>query len=140
MTAYNLIPLLLFSFGLLTPNYRLTVTITSLRSNDGTVYVSLYNSEAGYPTDPNKAFRKTFVKIINRKAVAVFDSIPDGIYTVGCFHDEDGNGKLNTNFLGIPTEGVGASNDATGFMGPPKFKDASFPVRMNSSIAIHMQY
>jgi len=138
MAAYLL--LLLYPFVFFTPNYRLTVTISSLRSNDGTVYVSLYNSEAGYPTDPNKAFRKAIVKIINRKAVAVFDSIPEGVYAVGCFHDEDGNGKLNTNFLGIPSEGVGASNDATGFMGPPKFKDASFPVRMNTSISIQMKY
>jgi uncharacterized protein (DUF2141 family) len=138
MTTYLLLilyPMLFFS-----PNYRLTVTVTSLRSNDGSVYVSLYNSENGYPKDPNKAFRKTPVKISNQTAVVTFDSLPPGIYAVACYHDEDGNGKLNTNFLGMPTEGVGASNDATGFMGPPSFKDASFSLRGNAAIVIHMKY
>jgi uncharacterized protein (DUF2141 family) len=132
--------LLLFPFALVTQNYQLTVTVTSLHSNDGVVFVSLYNSEAGYPTDPNKAIRKTPVKIKNKTAVVTFDSLPPGVYAIACYHDEDGNGKLNTNFLGIPTEGVGASNDAKGFMGPPSFKDASFSLRANAAIVIHMKY
>jgi uncharacterized protein (DUF2141 family) len=42
------------------------------------------------------------------------------------FHDENSNGKLDTNFMGIPREGVGASNDAKGHLGPPKFNAAAF--------------
>ena len=42
------------------------------------------------------------------------------------FHDENCNGKLDTKFMGIPREGVGASNDARGHMGPPKFDAAAF--------------
>jgi uncharacterized protein (DUF2141 family) len=140
MPTLSLILLLLNPLVLFTPSYQLTVTITSLHSNDGAVYVSLYNSEAGYPKDPNKALRKALVKISNRTAVVTFDSLPPGVYAVACYHDEDGNGKLNTNFLGIPTEGVGASNDAKGFMGPPSFKDASFSLRANAAIVIHMKY
>ncbi len=132
--------LLLYPLVFSTPSLRLTVTVTSLHSNDGSVFVSLYNSEDGYPKDPNKAFRKTPVKIKNKTAVVTFDSLPRGMYAVACYHDEDGNGKLNTNFLGIPTEGVGASNDATGFLGPPSFKDASFNLFGNTFITIHMRY
>jgi uncharacterized protein (DUF2141 family) len=46
---------------------------------------------------------------------------------VSVFHDENSNSKLDTNFMGIPREGVGASNKAKGHFGPPKFHDASFP-------------
>jgi len=42
------------------------------------------------------------------------------------FHDENSNGKLDTNFIGMPKEGVRASNDAKGHMGPPKFEAAAF--------------
>lgn len=42
------------------------------------------------------------------------------------FHDENSNGKLDRNFMGIPREGVGASNGARGHFGPPKFGDAEF--------------
>ncbi len=49
-----------------------------------------------------------------------------GTYALACFHDENGNGKLDTNWLGIPNEGMVASNHAKGRMGPPKFEDAKF--------------
>jgi uncharacterized protein (DUF2141 family) len=42
------------------------------------------------------------------------------------FHDENSNGKLDTNFMGIPREGVGASNNAKGHLGPLKINDAAF--------------
>jgi uncharacterized protein (DUF2141 family) len=45
---------------------------------------------------------------------------------VSAFHDENSNGKMDTNFVGKPREGVGASNNAKGHFGPPKFDDAAF--------------
>jgi uncharacterized protein (DUF2141 family) len=39
-------------------------------------------------------------------------------------HDENNDGKFNTNLLGIPKEAAGASNGAKGKMGPPKFENA----------------
>jgi uncharacterized protein (DUF2141 family) len=47
-------------------------------------------------------------------------------YAVSAFHDENSNGNLDTNFMGIPREGVGASNNAKGHLGPPKFEAAAF--------------
>ncbi len=41
-------------------------------------------------------------------------------------HDENGNGKMDTNWLGMPAEGYGATRDPRGSFGPPKFKDAAF--------------
>jgi uncharacterized protein (DUF2141 family) len=55
-----------------------------------------------------------------------FTGLRPGTYAISVFHDENSNGKLDTNFLGIPKEGVGASNDAKGHFGPPKFADAAF--------------
>ena len=47
-------------------------------------------------------------------------------YAVSVVYDEDGNGKLNTGFLGIPSDPVGFSNNAKGTFGPPSFYKASF--------------
>ena len=41
-------------------------------------------------------------------------------------YDENMNGKLDTNWLGIPTEGYGFSNDAKAMLGPPSLSAASF--------------
>lgn len=51
-----------------------------------------------------------------------------GLYAVKVFHDVNDNGKLDTNWMGIPNEPYGFSNDAMGTFGPPGFKEASFLV------------
>ena len=68
------------------------------------------------------------MKIEGGRARVVFEGIPPGGYAVAAYHDENGNGKLDTGFLGIPTEGLASSNDAKGFMGPPSFEKARVEV------------
>lgn len=69
---------------------------------------------------------RSVAAISNQHAVCDFSGVASGTYAVAVFHDENSNGKLDTNFLGIPREGVGASNDAQGHFGPPKFDAAAF--------------
>ncbi len=56
----------------------------------------------------------------------VLPGVPHGVYAISVFHDVDGDGALKTNFLGIPREPIGASNDARGRFGPPSFEDMKF--------------
>jgi uncharacterized protein (DUF2141 family) len=58
--------------------------------------------------------------------VVVFKDVPYGRYAAVAFHDEDGNGQMRKNWVGMPKEGIGASRDAQGLMGPPSFRAASF--------------
>ena len=55
-----------------------------------------------------------------------FVDIPRGTYALAVVHDEDMNGNLDINWLGIPTEGYGFSNDVKARFGPPSFSAASF--------------
>lgn len=64
----------------------------------------------------------------------------EGTYAIKIFHDVNGNGKLDTNFLGIPTEPYGFSNNAMGAFGPPSFEEASFRVSGNgASLSIRLK-
>jgi len=119
--------------------YRITVNI-AVHSNNGKVFVELYNNFDGYPADHEKAYRKVFASIKNDTSTVAFDSIPAGEYAVACYHDENDNGKLDVNFLGIPAEGVGASNNAKGFLGPPSFKNAKFSVSGDVTQNIEIRY
>jgi uncharacterized protein (DUF2141 family) len=121
-------------------NYTVTVTITGLHSNAGKVVLTLYNAEDGYPKEPKKAFRQISGTISNNTSNIILNNIPKGVYAVACYHDENGNGKLDSNFLGIPVEGVGASNNAKGFMGPPKFNDAKFNVERDMAVSLKISY
>lgn len=131
----NIICLSLFSIAISTAQEPkgndVTVIISSLDSNDGKVYVALYNSEASFL---NKGFKGEVSKIENKGCSVVFKDVPNGIYAVSMFHDENNNNKMDSNFLGIPKEDYGCSNNAKGFMGPPKWEDAKFEVNNQSII------
>ena len=66
------------------------------------------------------------IKVRHTQARCDFADIPPGTYALAVIHDENSNGKLDTNWLGIPTEGYGFSNDAKALLGAPSFAAASF--------------
>ena len=109
---------------------EITVVIENLNSDKGHVYISLYNTETSFL---DKGFKSTMSRIENNSCTITFENIPNGIYAISFFHDENENKKMDSNFLGIPKEDYGCSNNARGFMGPPKWEDAKFEIN-NTSI------
>lgn len=112
-----------------------TVVILNLKSNKGKVFAALYNSEA---TFLGNGIKSAIKKIDNKTCTIVFKDVPNGTYAVSMFHDENDNQKMDTNFMGIPKETYGCSNNAKGFMGPPKWNDAKFHI-LNESITTHIK-
>lgn len=112
---------------------NLTVKISGLQSSQGTLLIGLYNQKKDFL---KKEFRGNIATINNKTAVVTFKNIPKGEYAVSFVHDENNNKKMDTNFFGIPKEDYGCSNNAVGFMGPPKYKDAKFSITENKTIAI----
>lgn len=102
------------------------VEVGGMRNNNGQIICALYSSADGFPKKSEKAIAHVNSAISDKQAVCEFPGIAPGTYAVSVFHDENSNGKLDTNFMGIPREGVGASNDAKGHLGPPKFDAAAF--------------
>jgi uncharacterized protein (DUF2141 family) len=117
------------------------VVVVGLHSNDGEVDCALFGGAGGFPDDSSKAGKTTKSKIEKGQAVCMFVDVAPGDYAVSVFHDENSNGKLDRNFMGMPKEGVGASNDAAGHFGPPKYDDARFSYKGGRSVsAIHLKY
>jgi len=86
---------------------------------------ALFSSAKDFPKNTDKAIARATAGILQRRAVCEFAGISPGRYALSVFHDENGNGKMDTNFIGMPREGVGASNNAIGHFGPPKFEAAA---------------
>lgn len=131
---------LLSSFSTSAPPYTLDITVSGMHSDKGTCYLSLYNAEKGFPRDTKAAFRLANARIVNGISTFRFDKLPAGTYAAACYHDENGNRKLDNNFFGVPTEGTGTSNNATGFFGPPKFREAKFHLGRDTAITIRIRY
>jgi uncharacterized protein (DUF2141 family) len=92
--------------------------------------VVLFQSAEGFPSDTSKAIHQQSVDISSNtlSAETTFRDLPYGTYAVAVLHDENGNGKMDKNFMGIPKEGYGASNNPRKRMGPPGFDEAKFSV------------
>lgn len=123
-TVFNYLTILFTSFVLQSQN-TIEVTISGFSNNKGTVQVGLYNVESNFL---ETEFKGTSTSISNEKALVNFSDIPDGTYAISCFHDADGNGKLNM-FMGmIPSEAYGTSRNAPSRFGPPAWEDAKFEI------------
>ena len=103
----------------------LTIAITGLENDDGEVLLALSNSRENYESD-SKAYFGFKVKIKGGTADCTISELPFGEYAIKLYHDENIDGELNSNFLGIPTEDYGFSNNASGTFGPADYDDAKF--------------
>lgn len=108
----------------------IVVNIINVKSNDGKIYVGLYDSENSFL---KKTYRGQVLSIENNTCKTIFIGVPIGEYAISIYHDINDNDKLDKNFLGIPKEDYTCSNGAMGFMGPPKWNDAKFRLGNSSS-------
>ena len=68
------------------------------------------------------------------ETVVTVDGVPTGSWAVLSYQDENDNGKLDRNVLGIPKEPYAFSRDARGRFGPPSFEDAAFELRDEKAV------
>jgi uncharacterized protein (DUF2141 family) len=103
------------------------VDILNIRNSTGTVACALFESPEGFPYEYLRSATNVMViKIRKAQARCDFVDVPPGTYAMAVVHDENMNGKLDTNWLGFPTEGYGFSNNAKAVLSAPSFSDASF--------------
>ena len=114
--------------------YDLKVIVTGAKPNTGQLILSVFDSEERYLKEP-RLERRLPVSDASETTFLIEDLKP-GTYAVSVIYDEDSNGKLNTGFLGIPSELVGMSNNAKGLFGPPSFDKCAFRLSADSAIEI----
>lgn len=111
------------------------VNITGASSDTGSIGCGLFSSKEGFPMDLTNATLQTHVPD-NGAAVCVFKNLTAGNYAVGSVHDVNNNGKTDTNFLGIPKEAWGVSNNVRPRLRAPTFGEAQFSISEGDSVKI----
>lgn len=105
---------------------RLTVHVVGASNARGLIRVALWNQAKGFPIDAKKVVTGGSAEIVGGEATVVLENIAAGTYAISSYHDENANGKLDTNLVGIPREQYGFSNGAKAKIGPPSFEAAKF--------------
>ena len=106
----------------------LTVTFKGLTSKTGAVLFTVVNSEDAY-NDKAKAVAQAMLPVNSDTVSQTFTGLAPGRYAIKAFHDVNGDGKMNANPFGMPTEPFAFSNNAIANMGPPKWEAAAFEVK-----------
>lgn len=108
----------------------LRVVVGNVQDERGSIVVQVYDSPDRWLGE--QIFRVEKVTVAGNRSgdsVTVELTLPAGEYALSVYQDTDGNGKMARNFVGLPKEPAGLSNNIVPRFGPPKYKDAKFELR-----------
>jgi len=111
----------------------LTIKINNLRNNNGIVWLELLNEKG-------LNLKGVSARVIDNSCTITIENLSQSKYAFKYFHDENNNKKLDTNWLGIPTEGFGYSNNAKSMFGPPGFEKTIFELQQNTTLECLVMY
>lgn len=106
---------------------EIVVTVTGITEPLGQVGCSLFAGSSGFPLDSAQA-RGMWQPADSKGVTCRFSNVAEGTYAVSVGHDANGNKKIDTNFLGMPTEQWGVSNNVRPKLRGPRFEEAAFKV------------
>ena len=107
----------------------LTVVISDIRSDIGVLNIGVYDNKNDWLG--SSTVQKRSLQVLENSVGGVVTTsfeVEPGEYAISVHHDDNDNGKMDTNFIGIPKEPTGLSNGAVPKFGPPKYKNAAFRV------------
>lgn len=124
--------------------FKLNIEIENIEQK-GTIYLAIYDNSTSFDQDnQNKNINKnrwvkSIVEVVNKNNFTKNVELKKGVYAISLFVDSNDNKIIDKNLLGIPTEQYGFSNNASGFLGSPSYKDASFNLVDDLNIKISLK-
>jgi len=112
----------------------LIVKVSNIKEIKGEMKIALYNNKSDFENQTNPVHTAQIQVTKNILEVRFDNIIPSNNYAIAVHHDVNMNGKIDTNFFGIPKEGFCFSNNAMGNFGPPSYEDCRFEVKKGTSV------
>lgn len=116
----------------------IVISVSGVSEARGAVGCALFPDSRGFPMD-NSGARVLWLPADPKGVICRYPDLPDGTYAVSVSHDLNGNRRTDTNFLGIPTEAWGVSNNARPTMRAPRFDEAAFKVAGGQSVTLDVR-
>jgi len=126
--------LLMWSVKVMGQDVNFTIQVTGFQQNSGQIRIAVYNKENGFLT-PERVYKK-IVLDVNQSILRHTVRLPQGDYAIALYHDNNSNGICDKNFLGIPTERYGFSNNIRPILSAPSFKSTMVEVKKDLEIKI----
>ena len=113
--------------------FNLDVEITEIRNNTGNIMFQLFDEN-------EKVLTQEMSPVKDLNCSFLIKNLKPGKYAVRYFHDENLNGKMETNMLGKPTEGYGFSNNVVGKRAMPPFEEWLFELSGDKKMVLKPTY
>lgn len=135
LVSVVLAPLALFSASPLLAGSGVAVTVNKVRPGKGMLHITLVNKEQFLLRRKlKKPLMKVIVKTSGKSVHYEFKDVPPGDYAVQVLQDFDEDGYMTDNWLGLPKEPWGMSNNPPVGLGGPKWERAKFTVTESSEV------
>lgn len=115
----------------------LTIKVSGIKSPQGMVGCTLYSKPDGFPLDGSKGIQQ-WVKADRSGVTFSYKDLVSGTYAAAISHDLNDNRSTDTNFVGMPTEDWGVSNNVHPSFRPPTFDEAKFEVSADKAIEVRI--
>ncbi|MEP0984979.1 DUF2141 domain-containing protein [Ekhidna sp.] len=127
MKRLSLSILFLFSMGVsfAQVSCELKIRVENIKKLQGSMKIAIYDHEDHFL---KREILSKGKPIEDHNVEFIFNGLGKGIYAISVYHDENDNGELDANFMGIPSEPYAFSNNAKGMFGPPSFEDCQFEI------------
>ena len=113
------------------------IEVSGFKNTRGTLNCRLFSKAADFPDDEGIVTLR--VPITGPNTSCSFSNVEPGTYAIAVVHDENGNGKLDKNFVGVPSEGYGVSNNKTYALSAPKWNESTFTLGTNESKTLQVK-
>ncbi len=116
---------------------NLTIHIPNIVNIKGRIQIGLYDDKDNFPKI-GKEYKRFSAKVESKEFKYIVSDIPVGDYAIALYHDVNSDGICNSNFIGVPTESYGFSNNIKPFLSAPSFNATKFTVSKDRSITIKL--
>ncbi|NAY91437.1 DUF2141 domain-containing protein [Muricauda sp. JGD-17] len=133
----NILLTFVFLPSFLLAQNTISVHVKNVDSDSGHVNVAVYDSDDSFLSF-DKVLKTGSVPANEGMVTLRIDDLPVGEYALAVFHDENANGELDTNWLGIPKEKIAFSKGKMHTFGPPKYRECAFKITSDYEISIDL--
>ncbi len=114
----------------------LRIEVATFRNTTGTLSCRLFTRPADFPDGDGMSTQRAAISAT--QASCTFANLAPGTYAVAVVHDENGNGRLDRNVFGIPSEGYGVSNNRTHALSSPRWEESKFSVTAQETLVLRV--
>lgn len=118
-------------------NPKLTVNVSNFESVKGTLVIGVFNSGKDFLKE-GAAIKNYIFEVDGKSKQIIISDLPKGEYALSMYHDENSDGECNRNFLGIPKEGYGFSNNIKPKFSAPSFDECKFTLQKDTSLDVKL--